>query len=81
VAAAAQLTGSRPADAARLDAFGGLRASAALSVVAYHVGKATGAGLTGPFAPIVSELKAGDDFLRRVRLSALPSVRPRDPAR
>ena len=43
----------------RLDAFDGLRACAALSVVAYHASLYTAATRSGPLAPIFSELKGG----------------------
>jgi peptidoglycan/LPS O-acetylase OafA/YrhL len=43
----------------RLDAFDGLRACAALSVVAYHASLYTAATRSGPLAPILSELKGG----------------------
>src|SRR5947209_7703178 len=43
----------------RLDGFDGLRACAAILVVAYHAGSVTGASSAGPLAPVVAELKAG----------------------
>jgi peptidoglycan/LPS O-acetylase OafA/YrhL len=48
-----------PSHGSRLDAFDGLRACAALSVVAYHVCLATGGTANGAVAPVLSELKAG----------------------
>jgi peptidoglycan/LPS O-acetylase OafA/YrhL len=43
----------------RLAAFDGLRACAALSVLAYHVGLACALSRHGSVAPLISELKAG----------------------
>ncbi len=43
----------------RLAAFDGLRACAALSVLAYHVGLVCALSRSGPLAPLFSELKAG----------------------
>jgi peptidoglycan/LPS O-acetylase OafA/YrhL len=43
----------------RLDAFDGLRACAALAVVAYHSSLLTGVASRGPVAPILSESKDG----------------------
>jgi len=43
----------------RLAAFDGLRACAALSVLAYHVGLACALSRSGTLAPLFSELKAG----------------------
>lgn len=43
----------------RVEGFDGLRACAAILVVAYHAGSITGASLAGPLAPMVAELKAG----------------------
>ena len=43
----------------RLTAFDGLRAVAALSVLAYHVGLAEGLSRRGMMAPFIAELKAG----------------------
>jgi peptidoglycan/LPS O-acetylase OafA/YrhL len=49
----------RRSSTSRLEAFDGLRACAALSVVAYHVGKATDTVVSGALAPVLSQLKAG----------------------
>src|ERR1700693_1643571 len=46
-------------DRRRLKGFDGLRACAAILVVAYHAGSVTHASLTGPLAPVVGLLKAG----------------------
>jgi peptidoglycan/LPS O-acetylase OafA/YrhL len=52
------MTGRGPG-AIRLPAFDGLRACAALTVLAYHVGLASGLSRGGVLAPLISELKAG----------------------
>jgi peptidoglycan/LPS O-acetylase OafA/YrhL len=51
--------GARADVARRVDGFDGLRACAALLVIAYHAGLFTGASSTGLLASVVSELKAG----------------------
>ncbi len=43
----------------RLDGFDGLRALAAVLVIAYHAGSLSHASLSGRFAPMVAELKGG----------------------
>jgi peptidoglycan/LPS O-acetylase OafA/YrhL len=43
----------------RLDGFDGLRALAAVLVIAYHAGSMAGAANVGPFALVVAELKGG----------------------
>ncbi|MFL5822976.1 MAG: acyltransferase family protein [Solirubrobacteraceae bacterium] len=43
----------------RVDGFDGLRACAALLVVAYHAASVTRVSLAGPLAPVAAELKAG----------------------
>ena len=43
----------------RVEGFDGLRACAAILVVAYHAASAAGASLTGPLAPFAALLKAG----------------------
>ncbi len=43
----------------RLDGFDGLRACAAILVIAYHAASIAGASLNGPLASVAAELKAG----------------------
>jgi peptidoglycan/LPS O-acetylase OafA/YrhL len=53
------MTAASPDRRARLNGFDGLRACAALSIVAYHSVWAAGATQSGLLAPLLSELKAG----------------------